>query len=165
MSAQAQSLMLLGAGLLFVLFLVAKLVVPRRLRGRDTREVRMRIAEAKRRASDHALDRAERAAALRQAAMIALEELRRPSLAASYARRADRLDPSAPEAIALLSAALRRASRFRALERLLWRRVADGGETDPTAERALQELLSLYDGPLRQPEVARALRRLRAATE
>lgn len=162
MTASAQSLVLLGAGLLFVLFLIVKLVAPER-RGPEARAARLRIAEAKRRASDHALPTPQRAAAMRDAALIALEQLGRPSLAASYARRAERLDPQAPEAIALLSAALRSATRFRALERLLWRRLADSIPADPAAERALEELLSLYEGPLRRPEVARALRRLRPA--
>jgi hypothetical protein len=163
-SAQAQSLLLLGAGLLFVLFLIAKLVVPARTRGTDAREARRRIAEARRRASDRALGSSERAAALREAAVIALQELRRPNLAASYARRAERLDPRAPDALALLSAALRSAARFRALERLLWRRVAEATPADSSSERALEELMALYDGPLKRPEVARALRRLRAAS-
>jgi hypothetical protein len=159
-----QGLALLGAGLLFLLFLIAKLVVTGRRGGADAREARKQIAQAKRRASEHGLLPADRAAALRQAAVIALHDLRRPSLAASYARRAERLDPHDPESIALLSLALRTATRFRALERLLWRRLADGPQAASAADRALDELLALYDGPLRRPEVARALRRLRAAT-
>lgn len=161
MSGHTQSLVLLGAGLLFVLFLIVKLVAPDRRRGSQAHSARLQIAEAKRRASDHALPTAQRAAALREAALIALEQLRRPSLAASYARRAERLEPHDPAAIALLSMALRSATRFRALERLLWRRLADASSPDAAAERALQELLSLYDGPLRRPEIARALRRFR----
>lgn len=163
MNLQARSLLI--AGLLFLVFLVAKLVVTGRASGPDAREARKRLAAAKRRASDRALASAERAAALRDAAVIALQELHRPNLAASFARRAERLDPGDPQAIVLLSAALRSATRFRALERLLWRRVADAPEADASAARALEELLSLYEGPLKQPEVARALRRLRAATE
>jgi hypothetical protein len=162
-SAQAKSIALLIAGLLFVVFLIVKLVAPERRRGPNAHAARRRIAEAKRRASDRALSSAQRAAALREAALVALQELDRPNLAASYARRADRLDPEDPGTLALLSTALRAAARFRALERLLWRRVADAEPFGEAAERAVQELLSLYEGPLNRPEVARALRRLRAA--
>jgi hypothetical protein len=162
-NAQAQSVALLIAGLLFVVFVVAKLVAPERRGGPQARVARQRIADARRRASDRGLPSAQRAAALREAALVALQDLDRPNLAASYARRADRLDPHDPGAIALLSTALRAATRFRALERLLWRRVADAEPFGETAERAMQELLSLYDGPLNRPEIARALRRLRPA--
>jgi hypothetical protein len=159
-SAQAQSVALLIAGLLFVLFLIAKLLAPARRRGPAARAARQRLAQSKRRASDHTLSSAERAAALREAAVIALGELERPGLAASYAHRADRLDPEDPESIELLASALRGASRFRALERLLWRRLADAERVDTSFERSLQELLSLYEGPLHRPEIARGLRRL-----
>ena len=163
MNAQAQSVALLIAGLLFVVFVVAKLIAPDRRGGPQARVARERIADARRRASDRGLPSAQRAAALREAALVALEDLDRPNLAASYARRADRLDPHDPGAIALLSTALRAATRFRALERLLWRRVADAEPFGEAAERAMRELLSLYDGPLNRPEIARALRRLRPA--
>jgi hypothetical protein len=161
---RAQALALLFGGLLFGLFVIAKLLAPERRRGPQARAARQRIAAAKRRASDASLTTAERAAGLREAAMIALQELGSPSLAASYARRAERLDPQHPDAIALVASTLRRAARFRALERLLWRRLADAEHADAASQRALQELQSLYEGPLRRPEIARALRRLRTAS-
>jgi len=162
-SLQTPSLALLIAGLVFLLFLLLKLLGPPGTRGQAARAARERIAAAKRRASDGALSAAERAAALREAALIAMEELRRPGLAASYARRAERLDPDAAEGLALLSLTLRGAARYQALERLLWRRLAAAEPRAAATERALHELLSLYEGPLRRPEVARALRRLHSS--
>ncbi|MDH5492794.1 MAG: hypothetical protein OEY14_12645, partial [Myxococcales bacterium] len=119
-------------------------------------EGRKRLAEAKARARA-AAQGAEKAAALRQAAQIALDSLGRPNLAASFARRALRADPSDDESIHIVALAMRSAQRYRALEKLLWRRLdADGDD-----QRAFEELTSLYEGPMRRPEQARVLRRLR----
>ena len=163
MNDQARSVAVVVAGLAFVAFLLARLLVRPRARGSSGRQARARFAEARRRARDRTLSAAERAAALRDAAVAALDDLARPSLAASYARRAERLYPQNPDAVGLVATALRRASRFGALEKLLWRRLA---ETDPSSAgygRALQELIELYAGPLRRPEIADALGRMRAA--
>jgi hypothetical protein len=148
------------AGAAFVLFLLFKLLRPHGGRSPAAREARERIAAARERGAAHATSNAERAAALREAALIALEELRSPNLASSYARRAERLDPGNAESVGLLATTLRRASRFVALERLLWRRLADGDRKAETYRRALDELIALYEGPLRRPEVGRALRGL-----
>jgi hypothetical protein len=152
------------AGVLFVAFLLGKLLLPRsgQQDGSELKAARKRVADARRRARDRKLPKPERAAALREAAEVALEGLGRPGLAASYARRAERLDPSAPESLGLLAASLRRVSRYRALERFLWRHVAAGQVGSPSVERAFDELLSLYEGPMRRPEMAEGLRRLRS---
>lgn len=155
---------LVVAGLLFVTFLLVKLLsplVPAGGAGR-ARAARREVAEAKRRSRDRNLPTSERAAALREAAVSALEGMGRPGLAASFARRAERLDPAAPGSIGLLATAMRRAARYRALERILWRRLASS-KSNAIDEQALSELLSLYDGPLQRPEIAEALRRLRGA--
>ena len=96
---------------------------------------------------------------MRDAATIALEELARPSLAASYARRAERIDPGDAQAVSLVALTLRRAARYRALERFLWRRLAEHapGAGRDSIER---ELCALYEGPLRRPEIAAGLRRI-----
>ena len=160
MSEHSRSLMLLAAGVLFVVFLLFKLLpVSGRTAGAAS-DSRRRIVEAQKRARDRSLTTSERAAALRDAAMIALEELRRPGLAASYARRAERLDPESTESVGLLSLSLRRAARHRALERILWRRLAEGAPTSAASQRALHELMALYEGPLKRPEVSEALRRI-----
>jgi hypothetical protein len=162
MSEQARSLALVLAGIAFVVFLLAKLLLPRGVSRSGRRAEQRRLMEAQGRARDHALPVADRAAALRDAAAIALDELRRPGLAASYARRAERLDPRDGEAVGLLASALRQAARFRALERLLWRRLGEGEPSDAGHERALRELISLYEGPLKRPEIATGLRKLAA---
>ena len=162
MSERLSSMLLLAAGLLFALFVLSK-IIPFRVRDGAAQAARKRLAEIKARAADHARPAAERAAALREAATLALEELRRPGLAASLARRAERLEPGSAEGLGLLAAALRRQSRYRALERLLWQRLTGAGagtlEQRGLEQRALDELIKLYEGPLDRPEIATALRR------
>lgn len=157
MSERVSSLVLLVAGLLFALFVLSK-IVPLRSRDGAARAARKRLAEIKARAADHTKSASERAAALREAATLALEELRRPGLAASLARRAERVEPGSAAGLGLLATALRRQSRYRALERLLWQRLTDGAP-EALERRALDELIRLYEGPLDRPEIAAALRR------
>ncbi|NOY89987.1 MAG: hypothetical protein GXP55_02170, partial [Deltaproteobacteria bacterium] len=52
--------------------------------------------------------------------------------------------------------AMRRAHRYAALEKLLWRRL----DRAIGCESTFAELLSLYEGPLKRPEQARVLRSL-----
>jgi hypothetical protein len=142
--------------------LLFKLIRPSLLNRTNKLEVKRRIADAKRRARIRGAEPSESAAAWREAALAALEGLNRPSLAASYARRAERLDPDDEEAIGLHALALRRAARYRALERFLWRRIADHPDQTGAGYRCtFDELIRLYEGPLRRPEMARALLRLR----
>jgi hypothetical protein len=152
------------AGLAFVAFLVFRLLPSpsRGRRGGASKAVREQIAAAKRRGSDRTSSPADRAAAMREAALLTLNELHHPSLAASYARRAERLDPQNAESVGLLATSLRRAARFVALERLLWRHLAEGVPHGPSYARALEELIALYAGPLKRPEIASALRGMRA---
>jgi hypothetical protein len=143
--------------------LLFKLIRPSFLSRANKHEVKRQIADAKRRARIRGVDPSESAAAWREAALAALEGLNRPSLAASYARRAERLDPNDEEAIGLHAIALRRAARFRALERFLWRRLEEHPEQKGAGyDRTFDELVSLYEGPLRRPEMARVLRRMRS---
>jgi len=162
MTEGMRSVAVVAAGLAFVAFLLFKLLALPARRGALNAGTRDRLADAKRRGGDHAATAEQRAAALREAAVLALNELRRPSLAASYARRAERLDPQNAESIGLLATALRRASRFVALERLLWRRLADDLPHSTSYFRALDELIALYAGPLKRPEIANALRGMRS---
>jgi hypothetical protein len=157
MSERMSNLLLLGAGVLFALFVLSKLI-PLRARDGATRAARGRLGEIKARAADHARPAAERAAALREAATLALEELRRPGLAASLARRAERVEPGSAEGLGLLATALRRQNRYRALERLMWQRLTEASSA-ALERRALDELVQLYEGPLGRKEIAAALRR------
>jgi hypothetical protein len=149
---------LLGAGVLFALFLLLKMLRPATRRSPTQRQAAERLAALKQQATDPARSPAERAATLRSAAGIALDELGRPGLAASYARRADRLDPDQADTVGLLALALRRQARFAALERLLWRKLGEASAPS-VMQRVREELVGLYDGPLRRPEVAAAFRR------
>jgi hypothetical protein len=166
MKTDSQSVWLLAAGAVFFVYLVSRMAfTPRATRDARYFEARKRIAEAKRVARDASVAPAGRAAALRDAASAALEGLRHPGLAASYARRAERLDPAAKDAaVGLLAHALRQGQKYRALERLLWRTLADHGASWEQRDRTLDELLSLYDGPLHRPETAAGLRKLRSRT-
>ncbi len=152
---------LIGAVVVFAIFLLVKSRVG--LRGADPvqRSGRARIAKLKREIFSHKTDRAHRAALWRKAAEIALDELGRPYRAATYARRADKLDPDAKEAVPLIARAFRRARRFRALERLLWRRLDRMDALDDSRSSPIvAELITLYSGPLRRPAQARTLERL-----
>jgi hypothetical protein len=151
---------LLIAVLLFVAFLALKSRIAVSRGTPEQADARRRIGEAKRRARETS-DGKARAAAWREAAAIALDGLQRPSLAASYARRAERADPDDVGAVEILTVALRRASRYRALERFLWRRLA--GAPGASHDRAFESLCELYDGPLRRPVWTQALRSLRRA--
>lgn len=150
---------LLAAVILFVAFLLLKSRIPLLPRDPADREARRRIGEAKRRARAAGADRAARARAWLDAAAIALEDLDDANLAASCAKRAVRADPDDAEALDAVIGALEAAGRERALERFLWRRLQ--GPTGPAYDRAFEKLLALYDGPLRRPERAAALRALR----
>ncbi|QQR89323.1 MAG: hypothetical protein IPJ88_14095 [Myxococcales bacterium] len=151
---------LLAAGLLFVTFLLVKLRAPARLDRHQRKDLKQRLAAAKREARE-AENAEQKASAWRKAATIALDELGQPSLAGSYARRAERADPSDEAAIGILVRALRSASRLAALERFLWRRLAAGPQTQGAAYvRAFNELISLYEGPLRRKARAKALKAL-----
>ncbi|MBX3248198.1 MAG: hypothetical protein KF901_13550 [Myxococcales bacterium] len=148
----------LAAVVLFVAFLVLK----SRLafaRTPHAVEGRKKLAACRQRARA-ASTASEKAAAWREAATIALDELERPNLAASFARRAERIEPTSDEGLSLLSRTMRRAQRPQALAKLLWRRLAEEPLDSPRADRLMAELLSLYDGPLRRPAKAKVLREL-----
>jgi hypothetical protein len=154
----------LAAALLFVLFVVAQALLPAiAFRGRK-REAHGRLSTAVARGTDTARPAIERAAALRDAATIALDELKRPRLASRYALWAGDALPGDPETVALASRILMRAKKPRALERFLWR--ALDASTDPSArDAAFDALIALYEGPMDAPERARVLRRLDAARD
>ena len=160
MKTEPASILLITAGILFALFLILKMFRPPAPRPPEWQEAKRKVDEAKKRARDSHIDTQQRAKAWREAALGALEGMRNPGLAASYARRAERLDPSDNEAVQLMVAAMRRAARYRALERFLWRRLAEQGEKINGQSQLLRELLGLYEGPLRRPEIASGLRRL-----
>ena len=148
------------AAALFLAFVAWKMVQGMRWARRGAkgdgavRRVRARLRERMRAASS----KEERAAVLRKAAEEALAELRRPDLAARWAGRAWRMQREDTESLGLYLRALEAAGRWRTLERLSWRRLA----TASGEERAelLRRLADLYEGRLRKPERAEALRAL-----
>ncbi len=149
------------AGLSFVVYMVLKVWAPLRLPSRKHRPARQKILEAKQRAA-LAEEPAAKALAFREAAVIALEELRNPALASSFARRAERVMPQDVLALTLVSRSMRRGARFGALERFLWKRLAEDPHVMGHAAYrwAFDELVALYEGPMRRNDRAKALRRL-----
>jgi len=151
------------AGGLFLLYVLVKLRISLVPATPAARAAQQRIQDAKARARKPGVTSQERAEAWRDAALAALEGLKRPNLAASYARRAERACPEDAAAVRVLSLSMREAGRLRALERLLWRRLAEEGDGTMRAahNRVYEELIQLYDGPLKCPERAVVLRRMR----
>lgn len=146
---------MVAAAILFAIFLLVKARLPL---GSDPRRVegRRKLAEARVRAREAGKDRVRRAKALRDAAHVALADLAMPNLAASYARRALKIDPHDTESVDVVAAAMVRAKRYRALEKLLWRKLDEEG-FDP---HVFERLIDVYDGPMRRPEQARVMRKV-----
>lgn len=151
---EAPAYLLIGAAALFVLFAIARAMLPRTPRA-ERRKAQAAHSAAVSEGSDEKRSPKERAAALVRAGRLALEELGRPRLAARHAEWAHRLAPTDPEVIRLASAAFPRARRLRALERLLWL----SAEAEEPTRHALDALIALYEGPMKRPERARALKR------
>lgn len=150
------SLILAAAG--FAVYLGWRLYLAL-IRPHDDGEARRRYRELR------AASRAEqnpkiKASLYLEAARCALSELERPNLAASLARRSERLDPTSEDALPLLVEAMLSAGRARALERQLLRRIDRLSADDARYIAAFDALLQLYEGPLRLPEKANLLRRL-----
>lgn len=158
---------LLAAALLFVLFIIAQALLPALMRRGGARAASAGVEAALARAKDASRPAEERAAAYREAAGLALDELRRPRLAVRLSQEADALAPAEPATIELVARAMTRARDLRGLERHLWsaldaRTGAPAG--DPAYDAALDALLALYEGPMKAPERARVLRALSGRT-
>jgi hypothetical protein len=149
-----------GAALLFLLYLLLKLLLAVRPTFVGSAEARQRLRDAKARARATGSDAAARAAAWREAAAIAQGDLRRPNLAASYAAQALRSDMTDVEAVNILARALRASRRHRTLEKWLWKCLAT--PNGPVRDAAFAELVSLYEGPMRRAEWATALKQLQS---
>lgn len=160
------SIALIVAAVLFVVFLVARLLVAELgLLDRGPRispEVRKRIREllatARRDKSGDAWTAAGRAM---------LDEAQRPARAAAIAWRAHRAGPTSEAPVALLRDAWLAANSPRRLERALWKVLeATRNEPDdaPSRQSARRFLIELYDGALHAPAKAEELRRAQPAT-
>lgn len=150
-------LALLGVVVLFVVFLGVKSLLAARDPG--TKDAREALTRAKKSARE-AQGASQRAEAWREAARVALDELERPGVAAVYARRAERDDPTHEDVLPLLAQTMRSARRHQALSKLLWRRLSEERLESERADRLMRELLALYEGPLRRAAQARVLRTL-----
>ncbi len=151
------------AAALLVAYVVFAGVAPTWRHRRATAPARARMSRSIAEGSDGKRSTAERARAFTAASKTALEDLRRPRLAARYAEWAHRLAPADPEIIALTIASLTASRRYHALERLLWTSLA--AVPDPRSSPALVALEALYEKHLARPDRARALRGLAAATD
>jgi hypothetical protein len=163
MEGDAKSWLYIAVFALFLTYMLGKLKLSLASASPEAREAKRQIEDAKRRARQAGRTAKERADAWREAAMIALEQLERPNLAASYARRAERADPDDAAAVRVLSLTMREAGRLRALERLLWRRLAQVPQ-GAAFTRTFEELIALYAGPMKRPDRAVVLRRLRSGS-
>ena len=143
---------------LLVVVVAFSAVLPRLSRRTARRGARTRMSKAVTDGSDAKRSAKDRAASFVQAGRTALEELESARLAARYAEWAHKLEPADPEVLALAVAALTKARRPHALERLLW--VSLDAAVEPKSSAALTALTVLYDGGLHRPERARALRKL-----
>jgi hypothetical protein len=141
------------AGLLVVLVIVQAVLPVLRVPG--GRAVRARLSAAVARGSDKSAPAKVRALAFVEAGREALT-LKRPGLAARYARYAHDLTPTEAEIVSFTIEAMTAAKRHVGLERLLWVTL-DRTDDDACFARALAALCALYEGPLRRPERARVL--------
>ena len=145
---------LVGAAVLFLLFLVVKM----RPVGFGRPELAADVRAYKQKARD-AKTPAERAAALCEAGRLARESGRYP-LAAAFFQRAMRADEASAEVVERTVAALSRRPRL--LEKLLWRRLAhlpwDAAHRD-AARASVGALRHLYARTLRDSARREFLRR------
>jgi hypothetical protein len=149
------------AAALLVAYVVFAGIAPMLRRRRATAGARAIMSKSIAEGSDAKRTPGERARAFTTAAKTALEELRRPRLAARYAEWAHRLAPSDPEIIRLTIASLTASRRYHALERLLWTSLATAA--DARTSPALTALEKLYEKQLARPDRAKALRALAEA--
>lgn len=145
---------------LLVAYVVYMGIAPTLRHRRATAGARTRMSKSIADGSDEKRSTQDRARAFTTAAKTALEDLRRPRLAARYAEWAHRLAPADDEIIALTVASLTASRRFHALERLLWASLA--AASDARSSPALTALETLYEKQLARPDRARALRALSA---
>jgi hypothetical protein len=150
----------LAAVVLFVAFVLFKSRVSLLPRDPTLTEARRKIRAAKKRARKAGDDTEGRVRAWLDAARIARDELDRPRLAASFALRAARVDPDHVTAITMMADTFKEAQRYRAAEKFLWRRL--DGPYGPGYDAAFDELVELYEGPMRKRERAQALKAMRA---
>ncbi|GAB4210377.1 MAG: hypothetical protein OHK0013_30980 [Sandaracinaceae bacterium] len=148
---------------LFVLLVIVQAVLPSLRPASGKRAARARLSAAVARGSDTTAPAATRALAFVEAGREALGTLKRPGLAARYARYAHDLAPADAEVVSFAIEAMTAARRHVGLERLLWVTL-DRTDDDACFDRALAALRRLYEGPLARPERARVLTGLTRAS-
>jgi len=169
MDVSWQQLLVVGAALLFVGFLLWKYKPrwPRLRRSRDKPELRdkasvagaVRAAREKARGATSARARAE---ALTEAAKAAALSPDATTSAMGFYLRAMRADPTFCDPVRGIAELLRR-DRPELLETVLWRRLSHlawSGDTAGAAKCAAEELVSLYKRVLRNRDRAKAMQKL-----
>jgi hypothetical protein len=152
---EAPAYLLIGAVVLFLGFMGVQAFWPQKTHA-ERRKAQKDHSTAVSEGSDEDRSATDRARALVRAARIALDQLHRPRLAARHAEWAHRLAPGLPEVVEVASIALVKARRVRALERLLW--LSAEAELEGAERHARDALIALYEGPMKRPERARAIR-------
>lgn len=124
------------------------------------RAVHAKVSAEVSKGTDASLPKVERARAFVRAGEEALRGLKKPSLAARYAKYAHDLAPADEAVTAFMIEAMRAAKRWVHLERGLWQSLDAARESraDAVFTQANQALIALYEGELKRPERARVLR-------
>jgi hypothetical protein len=143
----------------FVLLVAVRGALPAMRVRRERAPVRLSISRSVSVGSDERRPKEERARALVEAGRAALTKLEKPRLAAHHAEWAHEILPADADVVELAITALSASRGYARLERLLWTSL-DASEDPALRARVVDALGSLYEGPMRRPERARALRRL-----
>jgi hypothetical protein len=124
------------------------------------RAVHAKVSAEVSKGTDTSLSKIERARAFVRAGEEALQGLKKPSLAARYAKYAHDLAPADEAVTAFMIEAMRASKRWVHLERGLWQTLdaAREAKSEAAFAQAHAALIALYEGELKRPERARVLR-------
>ena len=125
------------------------------------RAVHARVSAEVSKGTDASLSKLERARAFVRAGQEALGAMKKPSLAARYAKYAHDFAPADEAVTTFMIDAMRASKRWVHLERGLWQTLDATREDSSNAQafaHAHAALIELYEGPLKRPERARVLR-------
>jgi len=154
-----RSWILLAALAAFALFIFLNAWWPRSISA-ERKEAWRRLQHAKRRAR-RASDPKDQALMWQQAADAALV-LGQTHQAATFALNAERAAPKDGAVLASVTSILKKTARYAALEHYLWRRLSLSELGAEEFDHFFNELVALYEGPMRRVGWAKTLRRLHA---
>jgi len=160
---------LLGVlAVLVVVLILLGAVAPLLPNRKRQRAVHVRVSAEVSKGTNTSLSVLERAQAFVRAGQEALSGLKKPSLAARYAKYAHDLAPADEAVTTFMIEAMRASKRWVHLERGLWQTLDATREQASTRQafrHAHAALIDLYEGPLKRPERARVLRMIATPSE